>query len=136
MREVRSFRLGMRAAAASAAACLVVAGVALAAPALPAPEVIGDWQGAISTGSGSLHVVVHVSQDKDGKLTGTMDSPDQGATGIVISSVTFAQPEFDFAIEKLGAGYAGKLDSGKSLIAGVWKQGSASLPLTLSRVKK
>jgi hypothetical protein len=134
MRGTRRFGNGMRVAAASLAECLMVAGLALAAPA--APDLVGDWQGTISTGSALLRVVVHLSQDKEGNLTGTMDSPDQGATGIAISSISYTRPNLEFAIEKLGAGYTGKFDAGNGRIAGTWKQGSASLPLDLSRVKK
>ena len=136
MRQLRSFRVRVWAAAASAATALVVVGMALGAPTAPALDVVGDWQGAISTGSASLRVLVHVSQDKDGRLTGTFDSPDQGATGIVISSISYTHPDLQFTIEKFGAGYDGKVDGGNQQIVGVWKQGSASLPLTLARVKK
>lgn len=109
---------------------VVVLGTALAAT---APAVVGDWQGALSTGNGSLRVVVHISQDKDGKLTATMDSPDQGATGIAISSITYQDPDLHFAIERFGCTYEGKMSKDKSEITGVWKQGAASLPLSFKR---
>lgn len=57
----------------------VVLRTALGAPA-PVPAVVGEWNGAVTTGNGSLRVVLHVSQDKGGSLAGTLDSPDQGAT--------------------------------------------------------
>ena len=102
---------------------------ASAAPAISG--VVGDWQGAIDTGQGSLRVVFHLAQDKDGNLTGTMDSPDQNAKGIVLSSVSYKPPEFQLTIEQFGARYEGKLDKDKPQIVGFWKQGTASLPLTL-----
>jgi hypothetical protein len=108
-----------------------------AAGALPAEqELLGDWQGSIDTGSGSLRVVFHLERDKEGNLTGTMDSPDQGATGIVIGSVSYTQPDVRFTIERIGSVYEGKLDNDKPRIVGVWKQGSVSLPLTLGRAAK
>jgi len=106
-----------------------------AALALPASEVVGDWQGVLDTGHGSLHVVFHLAQDKDGALTATMDSPDQNATGIAASSVSYKQPDFQLAIEQFGCRYDGKLDE-KGQIVGVWKQGTASLPLTLQKAGK
>ena len=117
-------------------ALMVVAlamGTALAAP---APAVVGDWNGALNTGSGSLKVVIHVAQDKDGKLTATMDSPDQGATGIAISSITYKEPALHFEIDKFGAGYDGTVSKDNAEIAGNWKQGPASLPLTFKRISK
>jgi hypothetical protein len=108
-----------------------------AAGAVPAAsELSGDWQGALDTGNGSLHVVFHLAQDKEGKLTGTMDSPDQKATGIVISSISFTQPDVQLTIEQFGCRYDGKLDKDKTQIVGVWKQGTASLPLILGRAGK
>ena len=131
MRRLRNVRAGF------ALLTSVLATLALASGALPpASEVLGDWQGAIDTGNGSLHVVFHLAQDKDGKLTGTMDSPDQNATGIVISSISYTQPEVHLTIAQFGSGYEGKLDKDKLQIVGVWKQGSASLPLTLGRAGK
>ena len=102
----------------------------------PASGVLGDWKGTLDTGRGSLHVVFHLAQDKDGKLTGTMDSPDQGATGIVISSLSYTKPDVHLAIEQFGCGYEGKLDKDELQIVGVWKQGTAALPLTLGRDRK
>jgi hypothetical protein len=99
-------------------------------------ELLGDWQGAIDTGNGSLRVVFHLTQDKEGKLMGTMDSPDQKATGIVISSISLTQQDVQLAIEQYGCKYDGRLDKDKHQIVGVWKQGNASLPLTLSRAEK
>jgi hypothetical protein len=115
-------------------ATVVAVRLAVAASASVAPIVVGDWQGGLSTGAKSLRVVVHLSEDKDGKLTGTMDSPDQGATGIALSSVNYAKTELHLAIETIGAAYEGKLDTEKHQIVGVWKQGGAALPLTLSPV--
>lgn len=98
-----------------------------------AADALGDWQGTLDTGKGSLHIVFHLAQDKDGKLTGTMDSPDQNASGIVLTSVTFTSPDVHLGIEMIQGAYDGKLDNEKHQIVGVWKQGPASLPLTLSR---
>jgi uncharacterized protein len=113
------------------------AAIGFAAAAAPAASVVlGDWQGTLDTGNGSLRVVLHLAQDQDGKLTGTMDSLDQGAMGIPISSVTYTQPDVRFSLEKFGSTYEGKLDKDKHQIVGVWKQGSASLPLTLGRTGK
>jgi len=107
-----------------------------AALAAPAPAVVGDWQGALNTGNSSLRVVLHVSQDKEGNLNATLDSPDQGATGIAISAITFKQPDLHFEIQRIGASYDGKIDKANAEIAGEWKQGGGSLALTFSRTSK
>ena len=102
------------------------------APAL-VPTPVGDWEGKLDTGNGSLRVVVHISQATDGKLTGTLDSPDQGATGIAIGSVSYKEPDLHFEIERFGSSFDGKINKEGSEIIGRWKQGSASLPLTFER---
>ena len=97
---------------------------------------IGDWEGKIDTGNGSLRVIVHISQSADGKLTGSLDSPDQGATGIAISTASYKEPDLHFAIESLGSSYDGKMNDDNSEITGEWKQSGLSLRLVFKRRSK
>lgn len=113
----------------------VVLRTALGAPA-PVPAVVGDWNGAVTTGNGSLRVVLHVSQDKGGSLAGTLDSPDQGARGIAVSTITFKDPSLHFESGSIGGVYDGKINKDSSEIAGEWKQNGATVPLTFKRVEK
>lgn len=133
MRQHKAFRLAMGAAMAALLRFVLVVACALAAS---SPAVVGDWQGSLDTGGGSLRVVVHISSDKDGKLTATMDSPDQGATGIEVTSVSFKDPDLHFEVPRIGGSYDGKTNKDVTEISGTWKQGSASLPLTFKRVSK
>jgi hypothetical protein len=97
---------------------------------------VGDWEGKIDTGSGSLRVIVHISQAADGKLSGSLDSPDQDSTGTVIDSVTYQEPDLHFAIEPFGSSFEGKMNHDNSEIAGEWKQSGRSLPLVFKRRSK
>jgi hypothetical protein len=94
---------------------------------------IGDWEGKIDTGDGSLRVIVHLSQAADGTLNGSLDSPDQGATGTAIDSVTYREPDLHFAIQSFGSTFDGQMNNDHSEIAGVWKQSGRSLPLVFKR---
>jgi hypothetical protein len=132
MKKPQTSRLALR----LAITVLAFAFMLTSAHAASAPAVVGDWQGVLDTGSGSLHVVLHVSQGNDGKLTATLDSPDQGATGIAINSITYNKPVVHFEIEKLGASYDGTINEASSEIAGNWKQGTVSLPLNFKRAGK
>src|SRR5215471_21792693 len=85
MNKHQTRRLIVRAVLPVFAALLLVISAALGAP---VPAVVGDWQGALSTGNGSLKVVLHVSEGKNGKLAATLDSPDQATTGIAISAIS------------------------------------------------
>jgi hypothetical protein len=100
------------------------------------PAAVGDWDGKLDTGNGNLRVVVHISQAADGKLTGSLDSPDQGATGITMDSVTYKEIDLVFVIETIGSTFAGKMNKESSEITGEWKQSGLSLPLILKRVTK
>jgi hypothetical protein len=132
MRKHYEFRSGLWTTLAGLVAFGLVLGSALG---VQGPGVAGDWQGTLDTGSGSLRVVVHFSQLKGESMAGTLDSPDQGATGIAISSVTFQQPDLHFEITRMGCSYDGKVSHDNSEITGQWKQGGGTLPLSLKRVK-
>jgi hypothetical protein len=109
----------------------------LAAMAMPsASTAIGDWEGTIDTGGGSLRVIVHISQAADGKLKGSLDSPDQGAAGETIDSVTYEEPDLHFAIERFGSSFDGKMNQDNSEITGTWKQSKRALPLVFKRRSK
>jgi hypothetical protein len=97
---------------------------------------IGDWEGKIDTGDGSLRVIVHISQAADGNLSGSLDSPDQGSTGTAIDSVTYNEPDLHFAIERFGSTFDGKMNHDQSEITGEWKQSGRSLPLVFKRASK
>jgi hypothetical protein len=101
------------------------------------PAVAGDWQGTLDVGGGNtLRIVVHISQDKDGKLSGAIDSLDQGASGIEITAITYKEPDLHFEVGSVGGSYDGKMNKENSQLTGEWKQGGASLALSLKRITK
>ena len=53
-------------------------------------EIVGSWIGTLTVPGAELRIVFHITEGEDGTLSATMDSPDQGATGITVSEVTFA----------------------------------------------
>lgn len=61
-----------------------------------------------------------------------MDSPDQGARGIPVSSVTYEAPMLRLEVAQAGIVYEGSLTPDE-LISGTFKQGGLSLPLDLTR---
>jgi len=93
----------------------------------------GTWEGVLATGGPGLHLVLHVTADDDGTLTGTLDSPDQGATGIPASAVTVSAGELRFAVERIGMAYTATLSEDGGTLSGTFTQGGASIPLELRR---
>jgi len=99
--------------------------------------VLGNWQGTLDPGNGKpLRVVTHIWREKGGGLTGTLDSPDEDAFGIVISLVREESSGLHFEVESLGGRFDGRLEAQESEIVGTWRQHEASVPLTLRRVGK
>lgn len=111
-------------------------GLALIVHAASTPSLAGDWQGAIETPNGALHVVLHISPLSDARLTATLDSPDQGVSGIEVNTITFKEPALHFEIERFSSSYDGNVDPNGLTIAGEWKQGTAALSLKFSRASK
>jgi uncharacterized protein len=109
------------------------------APAMAAvdsPAVIGNWEGSISAGGTTLRLVIHITQDKNAALTGTMDSLDQGANGIPLINVSYKEPKAHFEIGGDYPGiFDGSYDKSKEEISGHWMQAGQDFPLVLKRAK-
>jgi hypothetical protein len=93
--------------------------------------VLGSWAGSLDTGTTELRIVVHIEEGEEG-LTATMDSPDQGATGIPVSDVTVTGDSVTLEVAQIGGTYEGVLTSDADTIAGTWTQRGQSFPLTLT----
>lgn len=120
----------------SVSATLVTAGI-LAVSLLPAqtpppPNLQGAWEGVIHNGHFSVRVIFHFSRN-GAAWTGTLDSPDQGATGLVLSKVELDGNKLQIQLKAPPATYSGTLNPGATEIAGTWNQNGASVLLNLHR---
>jgi hypothetical protein len=100
-------------------------------PALP-ERITGQWEGELDTPGGSLHLIFHLS-NKDGLGAGTIDSPDQGATGIPMSSITVNDNTVKFGVQVISGEYKGKLSEDGKTLTGEWSQAGATLSLVLKK---
>lgn len=91
----------------------------------------GHWKGALKVRGSQLRIVFHIGLMQDGTYSATLDSPDQGASGIPASAVTFNYPSVRMDWDSIGGVFTGKI-SGKSLL-GTWRQGKAVFPLELEK---
>jgi len=112
---------------------IVLAAMAMLAPsAAPAQTPLaGDWSGVLKVGGGDVRLIFHV-KGAPGDFTATLDSPDQGATGIPVAAVAQTGDEVAFDISIAHARYAGRLSADSRTLDGTWTQGGAGLPLTLA----
>ena len=93
---------------------------------------IGDWQGKLNTGAIALRIVFHIKSDAAGKLSATMDSPDQSAYGLPVGEVSIDNKAVKLELPAVNGVYSGTLDDTGKVINGRWEQGVASLPLTIT----
>ena len=96
---------------------------------------LGSWQGILDAGGTKLRIVFHVMKIDSSQFSATLDSPDQGATGIPVSKVSIMDDSIIFVVAVVGGRYEGKLSGENNSIAGVWKQMGAVLSLKLDKSK-
>jgi uncharacterized protein len=113
----------------------IVAFVALAVAAVclaSAEDITGDWQGKLSTNGAELRLVLHISKGADGSLKATLDSVDQNANGIPVSSISFKNSKLSLAVDAVHGTYEGTVSGDGGTINGTWTQ-NQSLPLNFKR---
>lgn len=97
------------------------------------PSIDGEWRGSLTPAPGaSIPLVLRVA-GSPGKWTATLDSPAQGATGLVVQSVTHQDGKFRFVLAAPQAEFEGALSADGKVLSGKWTQGGASLPLTMAK---
>ena len=102
------------------------------APATDSPaSVVGTWEGTLE--AARLKLVLHIDAPMNNALTGRLDVPAQGATDLLLDSISLAAGTFRFEMKSLGAAYEGKLESDGNQITGEFKQGSQAFPLIFKR---
>jgi hypothetical protein len=106
---------------------------------LSAQTIAGTWQGTLPIaataqgappGTGNPRIVFTIEKNPDGSFHGGMTFLDRG-TSVPLTSVIFSAPDVTFAQSATGLTYRGKLSADGKSIAGTWKQGDQSLPLTM-----
>jgi len=113
---------------------LLVASLTIALPVTAADDSIaGTWEGTLSTPQGDLRIVFKIQAADEG-LTATLDSPDQGASGIPVDQVSFEDGKVKLGIAAIGdGGFEGTLADDGMTLDGNWSQSGMSMPLQLTR---
>jgi pimeloyl-ACP methyl ester carboxylesterase len=95
-------------------------------------DISGDWQGTLSAPGAELHLLLHIEKG-DGGLKATLDSVDQGAYAIPITTISVQDSNLTFDVASVHGSYQGKVNDNASTITGTWSQGQ-TLPLEWKRV--
>jgi hypothetical protein len=104
----------------------------LCSPAAQAPPLEGDWTGTLEVGTARLRLVLHIAAGESG-LSARLDSIDQGAMGLPVTSVTRQNSTLHLELRTLAASFEGRIVKDGAEIAGEWRQGGAALPLVFKK---
>ncbi|WP_345951568.1 alpha/beta fold hydrolase [Mucilaginibacter sp. PAMB04274] len=99
-----------------------------------AQTITGTWYGTLKIPGSPLHVVFHITQNGGGFST-TMDSPDQGASGIATDKTSLIDNQLTIEALKFAMSYTGRFKADSNKITGTFTQGASSFPLELTTSK-
>lgn len=87
------------------------------------PTIAGDYLGTL----GPLHVKLHLKVDPSGLVTGTLDSPDQGANGIPCADFHLDGQVLSFTVPAVHGSWKGTVANDGASLSGTWDQGGPQL---------
>ena len=98
--------------------------------------IVGSWLGTLEIpGGGQLRMVFNIDPAADGGFAATVDSPDQGVSGIPFSEATFADGHLRLFSSDMAATFEGDLSPDGTILEGNWIQGGMELTLSLERTE-
>jgi uncharacterized protein len=100
---------------------------------LQGQDIAGQWNGILEVQGTQLRLVFNITKTDNG-ITATMDSPDQGAKGIPMTTASFENSVLKLAMPKGAFEYEGKMDENNT-IKGVFTQRGNPVALNLSKGK-
>lgn len=95
-----------------------------------AQDISGIWTGKLQVQGTSLRLVFTISKTDSGYRS-TLDSPDQGAKGIPVTSTSFENSILKLEISNAGITYEGTLNEENTFV-GSFRQGGQSFPMVLT----
>jgi putative CocE/NonD family hydrolase len=111
---------------------LVLLPLAMASSAAAAQQdITGDWYGTLDV-EVKLRIALHIQEAEDG-YSATLDSPDQGASGIPLDEIVYEDGRLVFRFNAAGIEYRGTVDPGFTAITGTFSQGGDAYTLNFGR---
>ena len=102
-----------------------------------AKDIGGLWLGSLEIPGGSeLRILFNISARPDGLINATMDSLDQGVSGIPVETVTYKDDNLRLEVKSLRGIFEGTLREDGKTIEGEWKQAGSVFPLVLNHIDK
>ena len=98
------------------------------------PDLGGVWRGTLIAGPQQIEIVFRLDVAEDGTLSGSMDVPAQGATGIPLTTVSAEEGMLRLTFPVPGGGaYEGTLSDDGMSVTGTFTQAGQPFPMELSR---
>ncbi len=98
-------------------------------------DITGIWMGTLKVNTNGIRLVFKINKDAQGSFSATMDSPDQGATNLPVSKVTFENNKLILESKLINGSFEGTFKA-DGTIDGQWKQSGTSFPLILKRTEE
>jgi uncharacterized protein (TIGR03435 family) len=111
----------------------IVALAALSGGAVFGQDLVGTWQGTLSTPAAQLRIVVKIAKAADGKFEGQIFSIDQGGLARPVNVISLDGRTVKWKVDSLSASYEGAFTADGNAINGTMTQLSNPMPLNLSR---
>lgn len=98
-------------------------------------EVEGLWMGSLEVQGGQeLRILFNISTGPEGLPTATMDSPDQGVSGIPVEKLSYKDGNLRLTVTAARGVFEGVLKEDGSALEGEWKQSGQVFPVVLTRI--
>lgn len=96
-------------------------------------DITGQWNGLLNVQGTQLRLVFNINKSDTG-FKSTMDSPDQGAKDILVTTTSFENSTLKLTVANAKIEYEGVLGKDNKIV-GTFKQASHAFPMNLSREK-
>jgi len=120
-------------------AALLVLTSALMAQDANSKPFIGDWNGSISIAGMEIEITLHFTMDADKKFAGTIDVPQQGATGLILADFKWEGKTLNFTIDGIPSApplLKATIDESGKKMTGTINQNGMDGTFALARVEK
>jgi pimeloyl-ACP methyl ester carboxylesterase len=96
-------------------------------------SVEGTWQGVVEDGQLRHRLQLHIGHDDKGRLTASLDSLDQGVSGLPATNVSEKGSTLHLEIPVASGTYDGTLNAAKNALTGTWTQNGEQHALNFRR---
>jgi fermentation-respiration switch protein FrsA (DUF1100 family) len=97
----------------------------------------GLWLGSLNVPGGmELRILFNISTKPDGSIAATMDSPDQGVSGIPVETIVYKDNKLNLEVKSIRGSFEGTLKEDGKTIDGKWEQAGSVFPIVLNHIDK